>query len=274
MATPLLKLADNMLRKFRTRELGQNFLVNRAIAESESEHAHGKVVLEIGPGKGILTAELCKRATKVIAVEKDTFLYSQLKRELQLPNLVLINADFLKLDLTEADIDEIDIVIANIPYGISGKVIEWLSENKKEAVLCLQKEFVMRMLAKPGEAEYSKLSVFSHLSLKTTEIMPVPRGNFSPSPNVDSEIIYARPTGIEIPKGERDVIGLLMQHKKKTLRNAVIDSRKFLGLGKEDASELAESLDNKKERVFSMSPTEILDATGKILDSIQKTKGS
>ncbi len=263
-----------MLRKFRTRELGQNFLVNKAIAESESEHAHGRVVLEIGPGKGILTRELCKRAKKVIAIEKDSFLYNQLKREFQMPNLVLINADFLRVDLPPAEMGEIDIIIANIPYGISGKVIEWLSENKKEAVLCLQKEFVMRMLAMPGEAEYSKLSVFSHLSLKTTEIMAVPRGNFSPPPNVDSEIIYVRPTGTEIPKKERDVIGLLMQHKKKTLRNAVIDSRKALGLEKEAASSLAESMDKNKERIFSMRPAEILNAAGEILGSVQKTNGS
>ncbi len=262
-----------MLRKFKARRMGQNFLLSKDIAISEAEHAHGKVVLEIGPGKGILTRELCSRARKVIAVEKDEILCGEIKRSMNFDNLVLVNRDFLKLDGSEFSVDEVEIVIANIPYSISSEVVSWLSEKGKEAVLCLQKEFVRSMIARPGTREYSKLSVFAALSFSITEIMEVSRGNFSPAPSVDSEIIYMKPREGRPGRDEFGVIGALMQHKKKTLRNALIDSRAYFGAGKNEMSALADNVTDHGRRVFTLAPEELLRISIEIL-SIQKVKGS
>lgn len=262
-----------MLNKFRAKRLGQNFLVNREIACNEAEHAPGKVILEIGPGHGILTKELCLRAKKVIAVEKDSLLYGELKRGLDTENLELINADFLKLGKAALDPDEIDMVIANIPYNISSEVIAWLSENGKEAVLCLQKEFVERMLAKPGTREYSKLSVFCALGFSITEIMDVPAGNFNPKPKVDSEIIYIRPRKSALNKDQKEIIAALMQHKKRTVRRALMDSRAVFSATKEGMAEIADRTGSGERRVFTLSPEELLGLAERVAKA-QKTKGS
>src|SRR5690349_21760406 len=122
------------------KSLGQNFLKNRDVAIAEAAHSYEKVVLEIGPGYGILTKELCKHAKRVIAVEKDANLYRFLTNEIKSKKLKLINKDFFKASDEELETEKIDIVIANIPYNLSSKVVEWLFTNSKQAVLCLQKE--------------------------------------------------------------------------------------------------------------------------------------
>lgn len=252
------------MNRYRRRALGQNFLVNRDIAQAEAEHAHGKRILEIGPGHGILTSELCERAKSVIAVEKDPNLFRELKNGLNFKNLELINADFLK-SKGKLKTEDIDMVISNIPYSISSEVIGWLVREGKEAVLCLQKEFVERMLAKEGTSEYSKLSVFSALSLSITEIMDVPSGNFNPKPEVDSEIIYIKPRKERLNQEQEEIISALMQHKKRTVRKALIDSRKSFGLTKEKMSEISELTNMGEMRVFNLSPKELLGLSDKIM---------
>ncbi len=258
-----------MLDRIKAKKLGQVFLVNRNIAEAEAEHAHGKSILEIGPGHAMLTTELCKRAKSVIAVEKDPSIYRELKSTMNYPNLMLINADFLDFAKDEASSHKIDMLIANVPYGLSSKVIEWLADTGSEAVLCLQKEFVERMLSSEGTREYSNLSVMSALSFSITEIMNVDRGNFSPVPKVDSEIIYLKPKSKRPKKDELKVISILMQHKKRTLRKALIDCRAFFSSTKGEMSKLSDTLGMGERRIFTMSPAELLSLAGRIL-SLQK----
>jgi len=262
-----------MLRKFRARKLGQVFLTSRDIAIAEAEHSYEKTVLEIGPGHGILTRELCTRARKVIAVEKDPLLYSELKRGMDYDNLTLINADFLDLTDKELDPSQIDIVIANIPYNISGEVIGWLSEKRKEAVLCLQKEFVEHMLAKEGTREYSKLSVLSALTLSISEIMEVKKGSFNPVPGIDSEIIYIKPRETRPTERQEKVISALMQHKKRTVRKALIDSRSAFDSTKKQMDAIAGKTGSGERRVFTLNPNELLELSDSIIRA-QNMKGS
>lgn len=253
--------SENFIRP--KKKLGQVFLVTKSIAEAEAAHSHEKVVLEVGPGRGILTRELCKHAKKVIAVEKDTALYDNLSYELNYKNLKLINKDFFDATDEEMELDKIDIMISNIPYNISSPVIEWLSKNKIEAVLCLQKEFVEHMLAKPDTHNYSKLSVISSLTLKVVKIMNVKRGSFWPPPKVDSAIIYIKPKQ-SLNEKERQVISALIQHKKKTVKNALIDSHSYLNLGKDKLNTIAGKLSRPESRVFKLTPEEILELSREI----------
>lgn len=248
----------------RRKRLGQVFLINEAVVRAEAAHAEGKCVIEIGPGKGILTRELCKTAKKVIAVEKDPELYRYLKQRLHYENLNLINADFLELNNQALELDSVDIVISNIPYSISSKVISWLSRSRKEAVLCMQKEFVEHMLAKEGAEDYSRLSIVSALSLSITEIMKVPRKSFRPVPKVDSEVVYIKPKLNRITDKEYKIINLLMQHKKKTVRNAIVDACQDIGKTKDESRKIGDSIKNNGLRLFMLSPSEILDLADKL----------
>ena len=131
-----------------SKRMGQNFLMSTDIARMEASYAERKCVVEFGAGSGILTKELCALAKSVIAVEKDTRLFNILREKLDFPNLKLINSDFF--DLGGETFNGCNIMVSNVPYSLSSKTISWLAEKQMEAVLCLQKDFVGHMLARPG----------------------------------------------------------------------------------------------------------------------------
>ncbi|MGC8628925.1 MAG: 16S rRNA (adenine(1518)-N(6)/adenine(1519)-N(6))-dimethyltransferase RsmA [Candidatus Micrarchaeia archaeon] len=238
------------------KSLGQNFLVNRHIAEIEAVHAVGKNVLELGAGTGVLTNELCKVANKVVAVEIDPLLFGALKRRMLYKNLKLVNKDFFKASPEELELGSTDLMISNIPYKLSSKVIEFLSINSMQAVLCLQKEFVEHMVAHPGSRKYSRLSVMAQLSFSMTKIADVSKGNFSPVPKVDSSIIYLKPKQ-RLSKDEATAINLLMQHKKKTLRNALRDALKGI-FNEAEIEAIAKKTGVADARVFKLDPDTLL----------------
>ena len=244
------------------KKLGQNFMVNEAIADSESEYALGRNAIEIGPGLGILTKKLCKKARKVLAVERDERLYNILKDDLKCKNAEIICGDFFKQN--KKIFSGYEIMVSNIPYNLSSKTISWLSDMHMEALLCIQKEFAEHMLAKPDTRKYSKLSVMSSLMFNIYQIMRVPRNNFYPVPNVDSMLVYLKPKSVEISSKAVEIIGLIMEHKKKTLRNAIIDSRKQLGITNEKAVEIAESVSNSENKVFKLNPDALAKHAEKI----------
>lgn len=238
------------------RSLGQNFLVNSSIAAMESVYAKGMNVLELGPGLGILTIELCKTAKRVIAIEKDDRLFELLKDQLKSKKLRLINADFFDVD--PKTLGKIDILVANIPYALSSKTIYWLSKNNIPALICVQKEFAQHMLAKPGTRDYSRLSVVSSLKFKSHRVKDISRGNFYPVPNVDSCILYLVPKPNKLDDRLIETISLIMNHKKKRLKNALVDSAKGFGITKDHAKTLSESLDGDA-RPFQLDPDKILE---------------
>ncbi|MDE1767821.1 MAG: ribosomal RNA small subunit methyltransferase A [Candidatus Micrarchaeota archaeon] len=241
------------------KSLGQVFLMNESVAIAEAAHSYGKNVIEIGPGPGILTKELCKHAKHVTAVEKDARMCALLRHNVKSEKLQLIHKDFLETSDEELELGSVDIVIANIPYNLSSRIIGWLGEKNMQAVLCLQKEFVDHMLAKPNTRSYSKLSVFTSLMFKVTKIMQVSKGNFKPMPKVDSVVIYIKPKGIGIDERELFIIGLMMQHKKKTVYNAILDSDSYLNMDRKVLGQLCSKISHRDERVFKQQPETLLE---------------
>lgn len=254
------------------RALGQRFLVNKQVAEIEAEHARGKCVLELGPGYGVLTRELCKRAKRVVAVELDRNLYTMLKHELSgnEEKLKLINKDFFEASDEELELEKVDIMVANVPYKLSSKTIEFLLEHNLQAVLCLQREFVQHMVAKPGTRNYSRLSVMFQLGFSHTKLVEVSRGSFRPIPRVDSMVIYIKPKGAWVGEGEKKIINAMMQHKKKSVRNALVDSSEYLGKTNAEMRAAADTIAERESKVFKLSPEEIL-GIAKQLNSLEKT---
>lgn len=244
------------------KSLGQNFLVNSGIAAMEAAYGKGLNVIELGAGLGILTRELCITAKSVISVEKDPRLYGILKNEIKSKKLRLINDDFFDLEL--GGLGRIDIMISNIPYSLSSRVIYWLASNGIMALICVQKEFAEHMLAKPGTRDYSRLSVITSLGFRSHRVKDVSAGNFYPIPRVDSRIVYLAPRDIKIDERSLSAISLVMNHKKKRLRNAIVDSAEGLGITKEKARELSAQLDDRESRPFQLEPEKILEIANKI----------
>lgn len=253
-----------------SKRMGQNFLTNREVARKEAMYAIGRNVVEIGPGLGILTEELCLVAKSVKAVELDRRLYDMLKGRLTYRNIELVNGDFF--ELPESDFKGYEIMVSNIPYSASSRVISWLGSHPMPAVLCLQKEFVDHMDASPGERSYSKLSVISHLFFSVRRMMDVKASEFYPVPEVDSVVIFLRPTGLRISPAALSMLSLLMEHKKKKVRNAVIDSSKALGIGKAEASSFADTLDGKDERPVHLPPEGILGIAEQMASRLKAQK--
>lgn len=253
------------------RSLGQNFLVNEEIAKLEAQYATERNVVELGPGLGILTKELCSVASRVVAVEYDSSMYNFLKSTMKHRNLDLINMDFFKLKREK--LGKIDIMISNIPYKLSSRVIMWLSANKIPAVLCLQKEFVEHMLAKSNTKKYSKLSIICALQFSVYHLMNVGSSNFYPEPRVNSAIIYMKPKEKAIDSETLSTINLLMMHKKKKLRNAILDSLSSLAIDKSSAKNLIGRIEERDKRLFQLKPENIrliAERINKLLKQNQK----
>ncbi len=168
----------------------QNFLINEKIADfmADAIEISDDVVLEIGPGRGILTERLLKRG-KVIAVEIDQelcdILRVKFRKEIEKKKLNLICGDALKIDFPK-----FTKVAANIPYHISSPLIFKIMENEfEDGVIMVQREFAERLVAKPGSKKYGRLSVMMYYHGNAEMIKIVKRGNFRPMPKVDSAIV-------------------------------------------------------------------------------------
>ncbi len=208
-----------------SRRLGQCFLQDFNILRFEAKLASvkGKRVLEIGAGDGRLTKTILEQnPARVFAVEKDPKFASVLK-QIADERLEVIEGDIL-----EVEIPSVDVIVGNLPYYISSDIIFLLKELEFEnAVLMVQKEFAQKMAAKPGDRNYGRLSVTSQIHFRVSLQKTVPARLFRPVPKVDSAIITLLPTKASIDEFDEDIIRYLFQHKNKTVKNALLDSKHF-----------------------------------------------
>ena len=185
-----------------SKSMGQNFLIEewvpRDIAEaSGATKDHG--VLEIGPGIGPLTSQLCHLAGKVAAVELDKALYPVLAETMGwADNFTLIPGDIMKLDIP-ALVDEHladlrPLVCANLPYNITTPVLTALVEARRfEAItVMIQKEVALRIAAKPGTGDYGAFSVYMQYYTEPEVLFDVPPTCFLPAPKVTSAVLHCR----------------------------------------------------------------------------------
>lgn len=177
------------------KSLGQNFLKSdealQAIIEA-AELNNDDIVLEIGPGRGALTAELIKTGAKVLAIEKDEALVAYLHDVFAgKSNLSLISGDILEFDPSRHGLSEGNFkLVANIPYYITGEILrKFLSGpiQPSKMVLLVQKEVAERIVADDGR--HSILSLSVHAFGNPTFVATVPRTAFDPVPEVDSAIV-------------------------------------------------------------------------------------
>lgn len=185
---------------FAKKSLGQNFLIAPRIVEMialAGEIKAGETVIEIGPGKGVLTAELLKAGARVVAIEKDDRLIPILsdlfKREISAGTFALIHKDVM--DISDEELSTLTDgtlykVIANIPYYITGQIIRTFLSRKHQPltmILMVQKEVAHRTIARDGKESILSLAVKVYAT--PSLVMNVSRGNFFPIPNVDSAVL-------------------------------------------------------------------------------------
>ncbi len=213
------------------KRLGQNFLVDesyaRRIVGALSVRA-GETLVEIGPGRGALTALLLEKGARVVAVELDRELVPVLlERFGGRDEFKLIEADALRVDFCEAVAPARSArVVANLPYNISTAIMQRLVEQRAcvpEMVLMLQREVVERITAPPGSAERGYLTVLVEAFCSAEALFDVPPGAFRPVPKVWSTVarLRARAAGVE-KVDERlfqRLAGAAFAQKRKTILN-------------------------------------------------------
>lgn len=182
-----------------SKSLGQNFLINPSVCPrmAELSGAGGAGVIEIGPGIGVLTNELCKISEKVVAVELDKRLLPVLDETLsEYDNVKIINADVMELDLNKLIAEEfsgMDVVVcANLPYYITSPIIMKLLEDKlplKAITVMVQKEAAQRICADVGSRMSGAVTVSVNYYAKPKMLFSVSAGSFMPAPKVDSAVI-------------------------------------------------------------------------------------
>lgn len=229
--------------------LGQNFLTSQSILEEIAEAAEpDEGVLEIGPGFGVLTNELAKRAEKVVALEIDDRLIPVLADTLsEHKNVKIINKDVMKVDLRALINDEFGgkhiSIAANLPYYITTPIITTLIESElslKNLVVMVQKEVAERIQAKPSTKAYGALTILCQFYTDPEIIKIVPAGLFMPPPNVDSAVLRMR--FLDEPRvkvKDRELffktVKAAFSQRRKTLLNCLASG---FGIGKDVLSEI------------------------------------
>jgi 16S rRNA (adenine1518-N6/adenine1519-N6)-dimethyltransferase len=241
----LALLYRQILRQFGVKpqkRLGQHFLIDGTVLErilSAADISPGDIVVEVGPGLGILTEGLAKKGAKVIAVELDSKLVALLKKRLAaFPDVKIIHADILKAvprqllqnDLTASALFRGYKVVANLPYYITSPVLRHFFDaplRPSKMIVMVQKEVGEAIVATPGKM--SLLSVRTQFYSKPAIVFSVPAASFYPPPKVDSVIlrldVYSQPP-IEVPDtaGFFDIVMHGFSSPRKQLRNSLAHS--------------------------------------------------
>lgn len=190
-------------------KLGQNFLIDHSAARRIVEalgDVSNRTVVEIGPGRGMLTDVLVKRAKRVIGIELDHVLAAQMRmRYATLNNVEILESDFVTVewismvgrrpgplhDLRPTQAETVDIV-GNLPYYVTSDIVLRILEQYREigrAVIMVQREVADRIAAEPGSRDYGLLSATAQLFARVENLFTLPPGAFDPPPKVHSSVL-------------------------------------------------------------------------------------
>lgn len=221
-----------------SKALGQNFLINPSVCPRMAEAcgaADGRGVLEIGPGIGTLTRELCAAAEKVVSIELDERLPALLAKTMaDYDNFTLVQGDALKLDLAAVIAEHFGdmpvSVCANLPYYITSPLIMHLLESRlpiDNVTVMVQKEAAERLCAKQGSRESGAVTLAVQYYAEAESLFDVSRGSFIPAPNVDSRVIRLTlhkepPCDVQDEKKMFSLIHAAFNQRRKTLTNSLM----------------------------------------------------
>lgn len=214
------------------KSFGQHFLINEdlssRIADSLTLKNDFKKVVEVGPGKGVLTKYLLEKDFELWAVEADRDMVQYLNKNYPQLSDFIIPADFLKVDLNLFLKNEPFALIGNFPYNISSQILFKMLDHKEqipEMVGMFQKEVAERVVAEPGSKTYGVISVLVQAFYEGKVIFKVAPGNFSPPPKVQSAVIrLVRKENLDLACDEklfRQIVKQSFGQRRKMLRNTM-----------------------------------------------------
>ena len=258
--------------------LGQNLLINPSVCPKMAELSGAKEgvgVIEIGPGIGVLTQELCSLAEKVVAIEIDKRLIPVLSETLnEFDNVKVLNDDVMKLDLNKLIKEEFGdmkvVVCANLPYYITSPVIMKLLEDRlsvETITVMVQKEAAQRICAEVGTRDSGAVTVSVNYYSKPEMLFGVSAGSFMPMPKVDSSVIrlnvYKEPLfETENSRNFFKVVKAAFSQRRKTVLNSISSS---LGLEKQTVNKLlSESGVNPQARAEKLSMNDFAEISRRI----------
>ena len=216
--------------------LGQNWLVNEGVADrivAAAQPERDDIVLEVGPGKGVLTGRLIKHVGRLFAIEKDNRLIEPLREQFaNTPNITIYEGDILELDPDALELRPFSYkIVANLPYYITARFIRLMLASwppPERAVLMVQREVADRLAASAGNMNLLALATQAYALID--KVMNVSRGSFRPAPNVDSAVISIEPKRLE--EGERAEIERILtfarpafEQRRKQLGNTLARAR-------------------------------------------------
>ena len=244
----ILEETKNIMRRYNikpNKSLGQNFLINSEVVENivqSSDITKDDMVIEIGPGLGVLTKYLLEKAKKVVCIELDTKMVKILQdRFSEYDNIEIINTDVLKINLFEiieknkGEIRKVKVV-ANLPYYITTPIIMKLIEDRldiESITVMIQKEVADRLIEIPGGKNTGAITYTVYYYCTSKKIMEVPNTSFIPEPEVTSEIIkmdlrYKPVVDVENPQIMFRIIKSAFMQRRKTLLNALTNANVFI----------------------------------------------
>lgn len=266
-----------------SKSLGQNFLIDQNILNkivSGSGINENTNVLEVGPGAGTLTRELCLKAKKVTAVEIDKALIPILNDVMSdFDNFNLINSDILELNINELIKNEFDnesfTVVANLPYYITTPIIMNFLESElpvNSMTLMIQKEVAARILAEPGTKDYGALSVAVQFYAEPGIICSASPHCFTPQPKVTSTVVnlklYDKPK-YDVKNKEQffKIVKSIFSQRRKTLVNSLSGSP-YLDLSKDKIINVLKQMElNEKVRGEKLSIEQIAELSNIIYET-------
>lgn len=217
------------------KQFGQNFLNSKAALEAiiACSNIHkNEMILEIGPGLGALTEYLLKTGASVVAIEKDTELVPILTEKFKsYSNFTLLQGDFLEINLETLLKDKDFKLVANIPYYITGQILrKFVDDGRAQSMtLLVQKEVAERICKRGENKDKESLVSLAVQSFGVAKyIKTVPRGAFTPAPNVDSAIIYIENTSkVKFPHESPRVAFADSAQPDISLENITLENRKL-----------------------------------------------
>ncbi len=260
-----------MVSTRRSRELGQNFLVDPnilGVIERLAELGPADVVLEIGGGLGVLSTRLAAAAAHVHVSELDPRLEQPLRQALrEFGNVTLHMGDALELDLRELDPAPTKLV-ANLPYAVAATVIlRTIDElpSVQSWVVMVQREVGERLAAAPATAAYGAPSVLAQLATDVKVLRPVARTVFRPVPHVDSVLVGLRRRGPGPDVAERSLVHEAFAHRRKALAGSLaLASGAPEGIRERVRAALVELGHPADERAERLSPEEFRELARRI----------
>ena len=230
---------------------GQNFLTHKPTIKAlvESGELDDHKTLEIGGGLGAITEQLTKKTKDLSVVEMDDTLARHLEEKF--PDINVLNEDFLEMEL-----GKFERCVSNIPFEISSDIIKKLGEAQIQSSLIVQDDLADKIVLDPGEPDYGYFTALVNYYFVPVKLRSINSSAFYPKPDVDAAMIKLYPGKHRYKVDNEEIllstIKALFTHKRKKLRNALVDSRNILGVKKNEIKPLRDEVPYSEDRVINL----------------------